>query len=172
LPTINSQVASSRAQRAAARSGRHAIGWAFDVEGAVERAVEGHAERSLQRIHALGVGISIDDFGTGYSLLSYLNQLPIDTVKIDRSFVMDIGLDPSTESIINAILMMSSSLGLRNVAEGIETEEQIRFFESSSCDILQGYLFSKPLSIEEVWAKFAVPEQPFRAQFQSIALGL
>ncbi|MGK0338976.1 MAG: diguanylate cyclase (GGDEF)-like protein, partial [Candidatus Azotimanducaceae bacterium] len=83
----------------------------------------------LNKIHDLGVKVSIDDFGTGYSSLSYLKKLPIDCIKIDRSFVTDIGQNESTESIIQAILVMSSKLGLYNVAEGIETTEQLSFFE-------------------------------------------
>jgi EAL domain-containing protein (putative c-di-GMP-specific phosphodiesterase class I) len=104
----------------------------------------------LNKIHDLGVRISIDDFGTGYSSLSYLKKLPIDCIKIDRSFVVDIGQDKSTESIIQAILVMSSKLGLVNVAEGIETVEQMSFFEGTQCDILQGFMFSKPRPEKEI----------------------
>lgn len=114
-----------------------------------EKAIE-----VLNRIHDLGVKVSIDDFGTGYSSLSYLKKLPIDCIKIDRSFVIDIGQNESTESIIQAILVMSSKLGLFNVAEGIETVEQLSFFEGTHCDILQGYMFSKPLSTSDVEALF------------------
>ena len=110
--------------------------------------------RILKKIHELGVKISIDDFGTGYSSLSYLTKLPIDCIKIDRSFVIDIGLDKSTESIIQAILVMSSKLGLINVAEGIETIQQMAFFEGTHCDILQGYMFSKPRSEEDISSMF------------------
>ncbi|MBV1877371.1 MAG: EAL domain-containing protein [Pseudomonadales bacterium] len=109
----------------------------------------------LTKIHELGVRISIDDFGTGYSSLSYLKRLPIDCVKIDRSFVVDIGKDESTESIIQAILVMSSKLGLFNVAEGIENSTQMAFFESTQCDILQGYMFSKPKPEDEIELMFS-----------------
>ncbi|MFT7688591.1 MAG: diguanylate cyclase (GGDEF)-like protein [Candidatus Azotimanducaceae bacterium] len=108
----------------------------------------------LRKIHELGIKISIDDFGTGYSSLSYLSKMPIDCVKIDRSFVIDIGLNNSTESIIQAILVMSSELGLTNVAEGIETVEQMAFFRRTNCDVLQGYMFSKPRSEVDIDALF------------------
>ncbi len=111
--------------------------------------------RILNKIHELGVKISIDDFGTGYSSLSYLKKLPIDCIKIDRSFVIDIGLSESTESIIQAILVMSASLGLVNVAEGIETVEQMAFFEGTQCDTLQGYMFSKPLPEADIDIMFS-----------------
>ena len=109
----------------------------------------------LRKIHELGIKISIDDFGTGYSSLSYLSKLPIDCIKIDRSFVLDIGLNNSTESIIQAILVMSSELGLSNVAEGIETVEQMSFFRRTNCDVLQGYMFSKPKSDADIDVLFS-----------------
>lgn len=122
----------------------------------------------LNKIHDLGVKVSIDDFGTGYSSLSYLKKLPIDCIKIDRSFVIDIGQNESTESIIQAILVMSSKLGLFNVAEGIETLEQLSFFEGTHCDLLQGYMFSKPLSVEEVEKEFSGEGQAFHAELQNL----
>ena len=113
----------------------------------------------LNQIHERGIKLSIDDFGTGYSSLSYLSRLPVDCIKIDRSFVIDIGLNPSTEAIISALLLMSGQLGMFNVAEGIETPEQMSFFEGTNCDLLQGYLFSKPLSASEIELMYA-DEQP------------
>ncbi|MCB1644870.1 MAG: EAL domain-containing protein [Pseudomonadales bacterium] len=127
--------------------------------------------RVLEQLHSLGIKISIDDFGTGYSSLSYLRKLPIDCIKIDRSFVTEIGVDESAESIIQAILVMSSKLGLTNVAEGIETSKQMNFFEGSQCDVIQGYIFSKPLNVSEVEALFADSVPPMRDRFQSIAAG-
>lgn len=122
----------------------------------------------LNKIHDLGVKVSIDDFGTGYSSLSYLKKLPIDCIKIDRSFVIDIGQNESTESIIQAILVMSSKLGLLNVAEGIETLEQLSFFEGTHCDLLQGYMFSKPLSTEEVEKAFSGDTPAFHQELQNL----
>ena len=129
-----------------------------------EKAIE-----VLTRIHDLGIKVSIDDFGTGYSSLSYLKKLPIDCIKIDRSFVIDIGQNESTESIIQAILVMSSKLGLFNVAEGIETLEQLSFFEGTHCDVLQGYMFSKPLSTFDVEAQFCGQTPALHDALQNLA---
>lgn len=123
----------------------------------------------LNKIHDLGVKVSIDDFGTGYSSLSYLKKLPIDCIKIDRSFVIDIGQNESTESIIQAILVMSSKLGLFNVAEGIETAEQLSFFEGTHCDLIQGYIFSKPLTTAEVETQFCGPLPALYESLQVLA---
>lgn len=122
----------------------------------------------LNKIHDLGIKISIDDFGTGYSSLSYLKKLPIDCIKIDRSFVIDIGQNESTESIIQAILVMSSKLGLFNVAEGIETMEQLNFFEGTHCDLLQGYMFSKPLAVEDIEIAFSGDLPAFHSELQNL----
>lgn len=99
-----------------------------------------------------GITLAMDDFGTGYSSLSYLKKLPIDKLKIDRSFVQDIGVDKSDESIIKATLAMCHSLGLDIVAEGVETQEQLDFLLTHRCSKIQGYYYSKPLSAEALMA--------------------
>lgn len=104
---------------------------------------------TLNEIKALGINISMDDFGTGYSSLSYLRKLPIDTVKIDRSFVRDIPHNKEDVSIAQAIIAMSKSLGLQIVAEGVENIEQVHFFKRQGCTVVQGFLFSKPVSGED-----------------------
>jgi diguanylate cyclase (GGDEF)-like protein/PAS domain S-box-containing protein len=93
----------------------------------------------------LGAQLALDDFGTGYSSLKYLKELPIDGIKIDRSFVQDIGIDSSDETIIDAMLSMANSLGMYCVAEGVETEQQLAFFSQRNCYLIQGYLFAKPM---------------------------
>ncbi len=110
-----------------------------------ERAI-----RSMQQIVALGVGISIDDFGTGYSSLAYLKRLPIERLKIDRSFVRDLGVDPDDAVICSAIIAMAHSLGLSTVGEGVESAHQHHWLRSRGCDEIQGYLLGKPQPFENV----------------------
>ena len=100
---------------------------------------------TLEKLSELGFGIALDDFGTGYSSLSYLRRFPIDTLKIDRSFVRDIPADNNDAAITRAIVVMAQSLQLHLVAEGVELEEQRDFLRSLGCNTMQGYLFSKPL---------------------------
>uniref|UniRef100_UPI003562E016 EAL domain-containing protein n=1 Tax=Pontibacterium sp. TaxID=2036026 RepID=UPI003562E016 len=90
------------------------------------------------------------DFGTGYSSLSRLKQLPLNTLKIDRSFVRDIGEDSGDEVIIRTIIDMAHNLNLKVVAEGVETDEQYKFIKHYNCDLVQGYLFSKPVPLNEL----------------------
>ena len=104
----------------------------------------------LNELKSLGISIALDDFGTGYSSLNYLNILPIDTVKIDKSFVKDIGKDYKDECIIEKIIELSHLLDLEVVAEGVEEEEQLKFLNEIDCDIIQGYYFSKPRQFNEI----------------------
>ncbi len=105
-----------------------------------------HASNTLNEIRSLGVKISMDDFGVGYSSFSYLRNLPIDILKIDRSFVRDITTDKKDAVIISAILAMAHTLNLKVVAEGVETPEQLELLRSHECDIAQGFLISRPLT--------------------------
>ncbi|MGD9202716.1 MAG: EAL domain-containing protein, partial [Chitinispirillia bacterium] len=104
---------------------------------------------TLSKLKERGIQISIDDFGTGYSSLGYLKKFPIDTLKVDQSFIRDIGEDPDCEAIISLIISMAHTLKLKVVAEGVETTKQLDFLKEKNCDLLQGYLFSKPLPENE-----------------------
>ncbi len=104
----------------------------------------------LNQIRELGVSLSIDDFGTGYSSLAYLKRLPLDTLKIDRSFIQDIPASPQDMEIVQAIIIMAHSLRLQVVTEGVETLAQYEFLESHGCDYLQGYLLSRPVPLSEL----------------------
>jgi diguanylate cyclase (GGDEF)-like protein/PAS domain S-box-containing protein len=111
-----------------------------DIEDVIER---------MQKIKALGVTFSLDDFGTGFSSLSYLKRLPLDQVKIDQSFVRDLTSDSNDAAIVRAIIAMCHSLEMQVIAEGVETEAQHAFLKNNGCLKYQGYLFGKPMPIEE-----------------------
>jgi len=112
---------------------------------------------TLQAIRELGVAIAIDDFGTGFSSLRYLAKLPIDTLKIDRSFVVDMASGPRGLALVSTIISLGQALNLKLVAEGVESEEQSRLLRLLRCDEMQGYLYGKPVPIDAFEAAFLVP---------------
>ena len=116
-----------------------------------------HSIAILQAIRAMGVTIAIDDFGTGFSSLSYLSRLPVDTLKIDRSFVIGMTAGPQGLALVSTIIGLAHALKLKVVAEGVETEEQARLLRLLNCDEMQGYLFSKPLPVEIFEARYLIP---------------
>lgn len=122
----------------------------FEItEGVIMKSVVKNIEL-LIGLKRLGVSIALDDFGTGYSSLSYLKRLPIDVLKIDKSFVDGIGVDEKSEYIAESIIKLSHSLNLKVVAEGVETKEQLGYLDKMKCDVAQGYYFSKPEKFEVI----------------------
>jgi EAL domain-containing protein (putative c-di-GMP-specific phosphodiesterase class I) len=121
------------------------------TETALMKHIEGHGN-TLQALRDIGVRVSIDDFGTGYSSLSYLKHLPIDCLKIDRSFVHDMVSDTRDAAIVSAVVGIARSLGIRVVAEGVESTQQVEQLRALGCDAAQGYLFHRPMSGERVRA--------------------
>jgi diguanylate cyclase (GGDEF)-like protein len=105
---------------------------------------------TLERLHEMGIRLSLDDFGTGYSSLSHLVQFPIDTLKIDQSFVRELGVSRQADAITTAVVKMGHNLGLEVVAEGVETADQERFLLSLGCDTFQGYLYSRPIEADDL----------------------
>jgi diguanylate cyclase (GGDEF)-like protein/PAS domain S-box-containing protein len=119
-----------------------------------------HSGETLQNVRALGVSIAIDDFGTGFSSLSYLSKLPVDTLKIDRSFVQDMTAGQQGTILVSAIINLAHSLKLNVVAEGVETKEQSALLRSMHCDELQGYLYGRPAPREIFESKFLISAEP------------
>ncbi|OYW17994.1 MAG: hypothetical protein B7Z52_05815, partial [Burkholderiales bacterium 12-64-5] len=113
----------------------------------------------LRRLGKSGTRIAVDDFGTGYSSLSYLKQLPIHSLKIDRSFVRDLEADNESEIIVNTIIAMGHSLKLRITAEGVENLAQLSALKRLGCDEYQGFLFSKPVKAPEFASRFLAPRE-------------
>jgi diguanylate cyclase (GGDEF)-like protein/PAS domain S-box-containing protein len=109
----------------------------------------GTAQATLEELSELGIALAIDDFGTGYSWLTYLRQLPIDVLKIDKAFIRDLAIDADAAAIVDAIIAMAHRLGLRVVAEGVRDERQIELLRQKGCEMLQGYFFSPPVTANE-----------------------
>jgi EAL domain-containing protein (putative c-di-GMP-specific phosphodiesterase class I) len=122
----------------------------FEITESVLMDLDHEVSEVLGKIKDMGISISIDDFGTGYSSLSYLKRFPIDTLKIDRSFVRDVPADLDDVAIVRAIIAMARSLRMRTVAEGVEQEDQMRFLRAEGCGEMQGFFYSRPLPGEEI----------------------
>ena len=113
-------------------------------------AVTARLRQRPDAVHELGVTLAMDDFGTGYSSLAYLRRFPVDSIKIDRSFIHGVPGEADGESITQAVIAMAHSLRLRAIAEGVETAQQLEFLRRHGCDEIQGYFFSKPLPYDQL----------------------
>ncbi len=111
----------------------------------------------LSALKELGVLLAIDDFGTGYSSLSYLQRFPLDIVKVDRMFVQELGTGNGGDEIVSAVIQLSHALGLRVVAEGVETEQQLDMLRTLQCDLAQGFLFSRPVPASDLGVLLGQP---------------
>jgi EAL domain-containing protein (putative c-di-GMP-specific phosphodiesterase class I) len=124
-----------------------------DLQVEITESVLAHGaevEKTLSNIAALGVRLALDDFGTGYSSLSYLRAYPIDTVKIDRSFILGLPHDPGACRLAESIIVMCAALGKNVVAEGVETEAQRQFLRRAGCTVIQGYLTGRPMEAADI----------------------
>jgi EAL domain-containing protein (putative c-di-GMP-specific phosphodiesterase class I) len=108
-----------------------------------------HSIAILSELSALGVHLAIDDFGTGYSSLSYLKRIPVDVVKLDRSFVQGLDVSPVDAAIVAAVVDLTRTIGMTTVAEGVETEDQLARLVEMGCPVLQGYLLARPMPAAE-----------------------
>ena len=129
-----------------------AAGAALGVE-VTESVLIGNMEQAidvLTQVRALGIPVAIDDFGTGYSSLAYIVTLPIDEVKIDRSFIRKIAVDPAYRGIVGTCVNLARNLGLKVVAEGVETRDQARELMGLQCDLAQGFLYSEPIPADQL----------------------
>ncbi|HEX5786366.1 MAG TPA: EAL domain-containing protein, partial [Burkholderiaceae bacterium] len=133
---------------------RHGIDWMnFSIEITEDVFVNKYKEQILSnviRLRELGVSIALDDFGTGFASLANIRYFQFDEIKIDRSFVADIGVDVKSEQIIRALIGLAESLGKHCVAEGVETQGQVQFLREAGCNVFQGYFFSRPQPFDAV----------------------
>jgi len=121
------------------------------TESLVMEDIQGNIDK-LNTVRNLGVSIAIDDFGTGYSSLGYLAKLPVQTLKIDCSFIITMLKEPDTMTLVQTIISLAHSLRLKVVAEGVEEEEQAKYLRLLRCDEMQGYLFSRPIAFDQMTA--------------------
>ncbi|NJK30363.1 MAG: EAL domain-containing protein [Acaryochloris sp. SU_5_25] len=131
-------------------SGIHSDHLKLEITETMIMENEAIASEVLNQLQELGLQLQIDDFGTGYSSLSFLHSFPLDTLKIDRSFINGLGTDPEKAEIVRTMITLAHNLGMSAVAEGVETQEQLNWLQSFNCDYAQGYLIAKPLPVEAI----------------------
>jgi EAL domain-containing protein (putative c-di-GMP-specific phosphodiesterase class I) len=150
-------------QQAVSVAADAAAGLQLEITESVIMQDVNHSINSLLAIRALGVTIAIDDFGTGFSSLNYLAKLPVDTLKIDRSFVVEMVAAAGGLTLVSVIINLAQALKLNTVAEGVETEQQLRQLQSLGCDEMQGYLFGEPVAVETFEQKYLSLPRSLRA---------
>ncbi|MEG0141155.1 MAG: EAL domain-containing protein, partial [Comamonas sp.] len=128
-------------------------------------------QRTFEELREIGVYLSIDDFGTGYSSLNYLRQLPAQQLKIDRSFIRDLETEEDARAVVHAVVHLAHALGLRVVAEGVETAAQRDILLNMHCDELQGYFYAKPMPADRLLAWAKGDKQEDQADFSTSILG-
>jgi len=146
--------------RVLADTGIETVWLEFEITESVVMHSIDKALRLLGEIKRRGITLAIDDFGTGHSSLAYLKRFPVDTLKIDRTFVRDLSVDQNDLAITRAIIAMGHSLGLKVIAEGVETAAQLEIMRRFECDEYQGYLFSKPLPVAEFEVLMGIATAP------------
>ncbi len=124
----------------------------------------------LQALSTMGVRIAVDDFGTGYSNLSYLKRFPVNTLKLDRSFIHDLPDSADSSTIVSSVIRMAHGLHLQVVAEGVETLQQLKFLQAHNCAEAQGYYFSKPISSDECRSMLLLAKHRWFRQFPSLSV--
>ncbi|SDX75209.1 EAL domain-containing protein [Marinobacter mobilis] len=110
----------------------------------------------MKRLRDMGISISIDDFGTGFSCLTYLKDLPVDVLKIDKSFVAQISENSENEALVRTIAALADNMRMSSIAEGVETSQQVAFLKKLGVSLLQGFYFSKPVTASELQLRYAV----------------
>ncbi|MES9968419.1 MAG: EAL domain-containing protein [Candidatus Thiodiazotropha sp.] len=130
-------------------SGLKADALVLEITEGVLMSGQQDIEQALERLHKSGISLGMDDFGTGYSSLSYLRKYPFDVLKVDRSFINDLNVDPADYELVNASILMAHGIGLEVVAEGVETEDQLNCLRDLQCEYAQGYLFSQPINEDD-----------------------
>lgn len=149
IKDLEQQSLASDIEKAIVASGLPASSIRFEITESALMSDINKAIDTMNCLTKLGCVLALDDFGTGYSSLKYLKEFPIEIIKIDRSFVKDIGIDKNDEAIIDSILVMADSLGMYCVAEGVETTEQLAYLTERNCALIQGYLYSQPVPFEQ-----------------------
>jgi EAL domain-containing protein (putative c-di-GMP-specific phosphodiesterase class I) len=144
-------------EEALTRAGVEAHTLALDITETVLIGASEHNAQALEALKKMGIRLSLDDFGTGYSSLSYLKRLPVDRVKVDRSFVKGLGGNATDTAVVRMIIELCHTLGVEVLAEGVETSEQAALLKDMGCDVGQGYYFARPLRSEELAEQLPEP---------------